>query len=178
MKPLVSFLNEDYIVKESKYVTAMEKHGGENAMKRAKHAGAQMYAEVYMFDFTITYNNNEVKTYTADQFGYKHKQRIDGFDLRDAKSISARFIIDYGFYEEDDDRSWDWSLGDCEVLWTREFEGRNNFTERWESVRRFKDDRDYKRFIIEAMDKTLKSIFSEYYRYNHIEDEKAFEKAL
>lgn len=178
MKPLVSFLNEDYIVKESKYVTAMEKHGGENAMKKAKHAGAQMYAEVYMFDFTITYNNNEVKTYTADQFGYKHKQRIDGFDLRDAKSISARFIIDYGFYEEDDDRSWDWSLGDCEVLWTREFEGRNNFTERWESVRPFKDDKDYKRFIIEAMNKTIESIFSEYYRHNRIEDEKSFEKAL
>lgn len=178
MKPLVSFLNEDYIVREKQEVKAWEKHGRENTMKRAYHSGPQMYAEVYMFDFTLTYNNNEVKTYTADKFGYKHKQRIDEFDLRDVKSINARFIIDYGFYDEDDDRSWEYSIGDCEVLWTREFEGRNKFTERWESIRRFKDDRDYKRFIIEAMNKTIESIFSDYYKYNRIEDEKAFEKAL
>lgn len=179
MEPLVSFLLKNNIIKEDKRVTAMEKHGGKNSMGKSKHSGWQSYAEVFMFDLTLIFENNETKTYTADMFGRykKNKFSIHEFNLKGIKSISARFIIDYGFYEEDDDRSWEYSNGDCEVLWKRNFDGLE-FIEEWESVRPFKGNKKYKDYIKEAMNHTFKSMFSDYYKYNKIEDEKAFEKAV
>lgn len=178
MESLISFLSKNDIIKEDKRVKAWEKHGRENVMGKSYHSGWQSYAEVYMFDLTLIYENNETKTFTADMFGkHKSKFRINEFNLKGIKSISARFIIDYGFYERDDDRSWEYSVGDCEVLWKRTFNGRN-FVEEWESVRPFKDNKNYKVYIKEAMNSTIGYLFSEYYKHNKIEDEKAFEKAL
>jgi hypothetical protein len=177
MKSLIELLTEKNIVKEGKVVRPQEKHGAKNAMGCSSHAGYQKYGNVYMFDFTLTYKNNEVKTYTADEVKSKHKYFIDESVLTDIKSISGRFVIDYGFYDEDDDRYWEDSVDDCEVIWKREYDGRE-FTEEWKSVKYFKGDKDYKILIIEAMDKTLSYIFSKRYRFNKIKDEKDFEKSL
>lgn len=179
MKSLREHLNEKNIVKEGKVVSPQEKHGAKNAMGCSSHAGYQKYGNVYMFDFTLTYIDGKSETFTADKVRSRSKTFgfIDEGLLRNVKSISARFVIDYGFYDEDDDRYWEVSENDCEVIWKRDYDGKE-FTEEWKSVKHFKGDKDYKIFISESMDKTFSYIFSKYYGDNRIQNEKDFERAL